>query len=103
MNERLELIGRVLKQDYVQTDAQPERPKNYLAKTFGNLLRATMSGYNATLRVLPDEYVDRVVDYTYLGREGSLGWNVPPWAEKNRGKTVIETFSHKRQGRVEYR
>jgi len=96
------MVWRVLRQDTVATDAEPAVDGSYLARTGMNLLRGLVVGYNGTYRVLPDEQVERDVDYTHLGPpgSGSLGWNVPPWAEDNRGKVVIQTFYHERRGKV---
>jgi len=40
------------------------------------------------------------VDYTYLGTDGSLGFNAPLGIEHKRGKIVTETFHHARFGKV---
>ncbi len=108
MAEKLKLVDpnwmvwRVLREDKVVTDAEPVMGDSCLARTGMNLLKGLVVGYNGTYRVFPNEQVERDVDYTHLGPpgSGSLGWNVPPWAEENRGKVVRQTFYHERQGRV---
>ena len=101
--ERVELLGRVLKEDKVTTDAQPpSHPKvgDFLARNLGNAVKALVQGYEGTFRVFPDASVTRTVDYTHLVHSGSLGWNVPPGVAAVRGKVVKETFYHKRHGKV---
>lgn len=94
--ERLQLLGRILKEDSVKLVTQDSEAilvgtrirKNYLQRSVDNLFRAALFGYKARLRILPDEYKEVVYDYTHLPLEGSLGWNVPPMVEKYRGQEV---------------
>lgn len=96
------MVWRVLRQDSVETDAKPALEENYLALTGSNLLKGLFRGYKAEYQVLPDETGTKQVDYRYLGDKdsGSLGMNVPPWVEENRGKIVTEWYSNKRFGKV---
>src|SRR3989337_2601921 len=94
------MVWRVLRQDNVETDAEPAVNGSRLARTGINLLKGLVLGYNGNYRVLPDERVVRDVDYTHLGTEGSLGWNAPMDAVENRGKVVKRTFYHERSGKV---
>lgn len=96
------MVWRVLRQDSVETDAKPTLENNYLALTGSNLLKGLVLGYKAEYQVLPNETGTEQVDYQYLGDKdsGSLGWNVPPWVERNRGKVVTERYSYRRFGKV---
>ena len=73
----------------------------WLRGRWGNVVTALFRGYKGVYRVLPDG-VERVThDYQHLGTEGSLGFNVPPWVEKNRGKVVTKWEDRPRYGRVQ--
>lgn len=94
---RLELLKRVWRADDVKLMTQDSEEvkegtnnldKSYLKCSPANLFRAVLSGYKARLRVMPDGYVGRTYDFTYLPKEGSLGWNVPPLVEKYRGEKI---------------
>lgn len=105
-HDREWMVYKVLRQDKVQTDAEPSHPKypsqDYLALTWGNLARALFFGKRVRYQVLPDEEVTRMMDYTYLGPKGSrsLGFNAPPWIEDVRGKVVEQTFYYSRWGKI---
>ena len=85
------MVWRVLREDSAETDAQTPsaspHKSDVVARTLGNVVTALFRGYKGVYRVLPDG-VERVThDYQHLGTEGSLGFNVPPWVEKNRGES----------------
>lgn len=95
--QRLELLRRIWRVDdvvLVTEDSQKvidgtnNLGKSYLKLSLGNLLRAVLFGYNARLEVLPEGYVAKVLDFTYLPGEGSLGLNAPFLVEKYRGRKV---------------
>lgn len=94
------MVYRVFRRDVVEMDVQPTLPNTRLALTAGNVLRALFVGYSGSYRVLPDESRHVEHDYTHLSQDGSYGWNVPPWVEKNRGKVVYRWEDFPRYGKV---
>ncbi len=94
------MIFKVLREDEVQTDAEPKKENNWLVRNPRNVVVSLLMGKKGTYQVMPRESGSKIVDYTYLGTSGSLGMNVPPWVEANRGKVVREYFAKDRYGKV---
>lgn len=99
------MVWRVLRQDVVTTDAQPENIdpyyKDQVARTWGNVLTALFRGYQGTYRVYPDETVRVTYDYTHLDKDGSYGMNVPPWVEERKGTSGSYWEDRPRYGHVD--
>jgi len=105
-SERLQLLKLMLNGSLVQSTAEPLPSTVHfggdkLGLTLGNVVQALTRGYRGTYRVLPNKPVRKTSDLTHLGHiGGSLGWNVPPYVDRNRGKVVNYYEYQERRGKI---